>query len=264
MAAKKKRRASKRSKQRKKGVTERILSTLFWLVLISVGLLAGAYFFGSVELRTEIERRTTSILYSMRDAGWMPKPLGDLLATLEDQVPDAEVFVVDAEEAGRDRSHFIAGIPRGIKNLAVAHQESRSTLYNKARKTVCIAARIKGSDLHEYPVQWDHEIWSGLVQMLARDYPQRFEEVWLYTGPIYSENASGKPNGFFAIAFDITDSGGLRAISFQVPANASTRDFSTYLTTISTIEQATQLRLTPQLEIGTQQSLSTWKESRIW
>ena len=107
------------------------------------------------------------------------------------------------------------GHPRGIKNLAVAHQESRSTLYNKARKTVCIAARIKGSDLHEYPVQWDHEIWSGLVQMLARDYPQRFEEVWLYTGPIYSENASGKTERFFCNRFRYHRQ--RRATSYQFP-----------------------------------------------
>ena len=260
MAAKK----NRRSKQKKKGVLRRLFSALFWLLILVTLLLAGTYFFGSVELRSEIERRTAISLYSIRDTSWVPGPLADFLATLEDQVPNTEIFVVDAEEAGRDGSEFIAGIPRGDANLTLLRRGSHSTLYDEHRRIVSVAARIADTDNKDYPMQWDNEVWSALIQTLAQNYPKRFEEIWLYTGPIYPAKGSAKPMGFYAIAFDMTEGGGLRAISFQVPGNALNSDLSTYLSSISAIEKATSLRFVPDLQIGTQQSLSNWKESRIW
>jgi DNA/RNA endonuclease G (NUC1) len=97
-------------------------------------------------------------------------------------------------------------------------------------------------------------IWSRIMQELTIDYPARFGEIWVYAGPVYnrerSKLSSGVPipDALYAIAFDLTDAGGLRAIAFLVPADASSNDsLKDYIVSVSAVEKATGLSFLPEL-----------------
>ena len=114
-------------------------------------------------------------------------------------------------------------------------------------------------------------VWQPLNHMVAINYPQRFGEIWIYSGPVYDTNrsklASGLqiPNALYLIAFDITDSGGLRAIAFLVPTQGyDGRPLSDYLTSIKKIEQVTGLRFLPEIGYDAKDVLESWVSPTLW
>lgn len=97
-------------------------------------------------------------------------------------------------------------------------------------------------------------IWSRVIQEIAINYPARFGETWVYVGPVHKQEGSKlssgvpTPDALYAIAFDLTDSGGLRAIAFFIPTDAASSDsLEDYIVSISTIEKATGLSFLPEL-----------------
>lgn len=114
------------------------------------------------------------------------------------------------------------------------------------------------------------DVWRPLLRQLSIEYPRRFEEVWLCLGPVYrnqaSKLASGLllPDAYFAIVFDQTDAGALRAISFLIPADASRNDPARLLSSIEKIESLTGLQFLPDLRPHTRQSLANWTARRLW
>ena len=113
-------------------------------------------------------------------------------------------------------------------------------------------------------------VWAHLMRELTEAYPKRFGELWIYVGPL-SQSRSSKlatgiplPDGFYAIAFDMTDAGGLRAISFLVPTDAVSKDLETYITSLATIEQLTGLTFLPEADYTTRTALSAWQSPRLW
>ena len=113
-------------------------------------------------------------------------------------------------------------------------------------------------------------VWQPLLRRLSIDYPRRFEEVWLGLGPVYrsegSKLSSGAPlpDAYFAIVFDQTDAGALRAISFLVPADASRNDPAAFLSSMERIESLTGLQFLPELRPHTRQNLAKWTSPRLW
>ncbi len=113
-------------------------------------------------------------------------------------------------------------------------------------------------------------VWQELSQELYVNYPKRFGEVWVYTGPIYTRDSLILPSKlkvpvqYYAIAFDLTDAGGLRAIAFIVPKNASDPQLDTYLSSIGAIEAATGFNFMPDMEFDARETLRKWVSPQLW
>lgn len=112
--------------------------------------------------------------------------------------------------------------------------------------------------------------WAKLIQRLASDYPDRFGEIRLYTGPAYRVNvaklATGVPvpDGFYAIAFHLTESGGLRAIAFLVPHDHEVKRLRDCITSIAQIEEVTGFNFLPELDYDAHESLRNWISPELW
>ncbi|MEO0510384.1 MAG: DNA/RNA non-specific endonuclease [Verrucomicrobiota bacterium] len=113
-------------------------------------------------------------------------------------------------------------------------------------------------------------IWQEVIREFALRYPMRFEEVWLYLGPIYEAEgqrmASGVtiPNAFYIIVFDLTEAGGLRALSLIIPADASGDQLEPYISSIGEIEHQTGMQFLPGLESQASNSLEQWISPSLW
>jgi endonuclease G len=113
-------------------------------------------------------------------------------------------------------------------------------------------------------------VWKALLRELTESYPQRFGEVWIYLGPITRNGSPTLPSGlpipdaFYAIAFDLTDSGALRAIAFIVPQDASNPQLHTYISSIDSIEEQTGLEFLPDIDFHARQVLGAAMSQSLW
>ena len=112
--------------------------------------------------------------------------------------------------------------------------------------------------------------WQELAQELYHNYPRRFGEVWVYSGPVYTANSPtlpaklSVPTHFYAIAFDLTEAGGLRAIAFMLPNHASDRRLERYICSIGEIESVTGLNLMPEMAFDARETLLKWVSPQLW
>lgn len=113
-------------------------------------------------------------------------------------------------------------------------------------------------------------VWSKAMRELTERYPKRFDEVWIYLGPIYSENSSklssgiAVPDGFYAIAFDLTDEGGLRALALNIPTDGESNNLNDYITSIEKIEKLTGLQFLPDLDYGLRDTIGRYISPSVW
>ena len=85
--------------------------------------------------------------------------------------------------------------------------------------------------------------WRRMEERMARNYPARFEEVWIVCGPVYAAPPArlrpggvAIPEAFFLIVLDETD-GRWRAQAFLVPQEAEGSDeWQRYRTSVNEIE----------------------------
>jgi len=126
------------------------------------------------------------------------------------------------------------------------------------------------STITPMPEAFRREIWQNVIEEFALNYPRRFDEIWLYLGPILNERgtklASGVtlPDGYYVIAFDLTEAGGLRALSLIIPTDAENKGIKAYLSSINEIEQRTGLVFLPGLEPHVRHTLAKWKQHHLW
>lgn len=86
--------------------------------------------------------------------------------------------------------------------------------------------------------------WRRMEERMARNYPARFEEVWIICGPVHTAPPArlrpggvAIPDSFFLIVLDETD-GRWRAQAFLVPQETDgTESWEHFLTTIDAIER---------------------------
>jgi endonuclease G len=113
-------------------------------------------------------------------------------------------------------------------------------------------------------------LWQRLIREIAVSYPKRFGEIWIYLGPVMREQSSKLdsgvpiPDGFYAIAFDLTETGGLRAIAFLVPQNAPDSTLRNYITSISKIEKHTGLQFLPDVDYHAREVLGEAESPQLW
>jgi len=113
-------------------------------------------------------------------------------------------------------------------------------------------------------------LWQRLIQEISQSYPQRFDETWIYLGPIPCDKGAPSSSGvpipewFYTIAFDVTAAGGLRAIAFLIPAHATDTHLHNYITSIERIEALSGLQFLPELEYDARDALKSTISPQLW
>jgi endonuclease G len=293
-----------------------------------IGGIAAAYYFGSFELRSKMERITIRSIHVVRSPEFMPGPIVSALNMVYDAIPESQGLVVEGGELAHEETPLIAGVPQSDSPLRVLHNKSYINLFNeRERQSSCIAFKLSDRERHKAKApddffedprikqlrardmelgQWmpqpiappaalakafgqdganearlvsnlapmtaafTNGLWKRLIKELTVTYPKRFGEIWVYVGPVIrlesSKLASGVPipDGFYAIAFDLTDAGGLRAIAFLVPQDAQDTTLRNYISSISRIEELTGLQFLPEVDYHAREVLGSMVSPRLW
>lgn len=297
-------------------------------MVLGMGALVAAYYFGSFALRTKMEHIAIQSINVARSAEWMPRPVIHLLNIGYDAIPESEGLVVEGGELGHDDSPLIAGVPQTKSPIRVLHNKSYINLFHeKELHTICIALKLSGNAQYDATVpsdffedtrikqlraqdmhlgQWmphsiappealarefgevganeaclvtnlapmseafNSGVWQRLMHEITVNYPKRFGETWIYLGPVMRTQSSKLDSGvtipdqFYAIVFDLTEAGGLRAIAFLVPQDAPDTALRNTITSISQIEKQTGLQFLPDVEYHAQEVLKSSVSPQLW
>ena len=113
-------------------------------------------------------------------------------------------------------------------------------------------------------------VWKKVMYEFTQRYPKRFDEVWVYLGPVYltesSKLGSGicLPDAFYVIALDLTDEGGLRALALLIPTDAESKNLNDYLSSIAQIEKLTGLQFLPELNFSIRDTIGNYVSPIVW
>ena len=113
-------------------------------------------------------------------------------------------------------------------------------------------------------------VWKKVMHEFTQRYPKRFGEVWIYLGPAYLPESSNfgsaisPPDAFYIIAFDLTDEGGLRALSLLIPTDAESKNLNNYLSSIAEIEKLTGLQFLPELDFSIRDTIGDHVSPTVW
>ena len=113
-------------------------------------------------------------------------------------------------------------------------------------------------------------IWKKAMRELTIRYPKRFDEVWIYLGPTNSSESAKLssgipiPDGFYAIVFDLTEEGGLRALALHMPTDGESNNLNDYITSIENLEKLTGMQFLPDLDFSLRDTLGSNLCPSIW
>ncbi len=113
-------------------------------------------------------------------------------------------------------------------------------------------------------------VWKKVIHEFTQRYPKRFGEVWVYLGPVYRPDSSNfgsaisLPDAFYIIVFDITDEGGLRALTLLIPTDAENKNLNDYLSSIAEIEKLTGLQFLPELDFSIRETIVEYISPTVW
>ena len=113
-------------------------------------------------------------------------------------------------------------------------------------------------------------VWKKVIHEFTQRYPKRFGEVWVYLGPVYPPESSNfgsaisLPDAFYIIVFDITDEGGLRALTLLIPTDAENKNLNDYLSSIAEIEKLTGLQFLPELDFSIRETIVEYISPTVW
>ena len=176
--------------------------------------------------------------------------------------------------------------PHGFKtdlrtSAKVAHQDYTNTGYDRGHMAPNYAigrshgakAQIETflmSNIVPQMPELNRGPWKELEQRIANDYLERFNELWIITGPIYSEQsqrlAAGVvvPSSFFKILVDVVESGSVRVMAFEMPQQVGDDGLRAWLTSVDAIESKTGLDFLSLLDDTIEAKLEASKPSRLW
>ena len=113
-------------------------------------------------------------------------------------------------------------------------------------------------------------VWKKVIHEFTQRYPKRFGEVWVYLGPVYPPESSNfgsaisLPDAFYIIVFDITDEGGLRALTLLIPTDVENKNLNDYLSSIAEIEKLTGLQFLPELDFSIRETIVEYISPTVW
>ena len=275
----KKQPAKKRSSKKKSksaGSRSHWLRSCVLILLVGLCLVGSLYYFGSLETRAKMESLVVEWTQPIRVHPSTPAMAAAWLDALNDSIPTSTGFVVEGGELGRDpNSPFIAGIPQAQDPVELVRWSPNIRLLRNARErhdpSVCVAVRLNPSTaaagtMVALPaaIDLDQATWQRMLHLFTQRYPKRFENVWIYLGPIGGSDASSNPSAHYAIVFDITAIGGLRALALQIPTGAEDQKLGDHITSIANIEQSTGLQFLPELDFSLRNALVEHVSPQIW
>ena len=112
-------------------------------------------------------------------------------------------------------------------------------------------------------------IWKNLESLIARNYSNSFEELWVVTGPIYDEDIQRLATGvevadaFFKIVIDEVE-GNPRAQAFVIPHHSLIGSLSNYLTSVDEVEKATGFDFFSELPDNIENKIEAKISPGIW
>ena len=173
-----------------------------------------------------------------------------------DERTQARVSTAEYTRSGYDRGHL-------APNYAI------SVCYGaEAQKETFLLSNIV-PQLHAL----NAGLWKDIEARIIHRYVERYGEVWVQVGPIYSQNPPRKmgripvPDAFWMVISEYEhQQNGIRAIAFLVPHEEKWRDreLTRYVVSIRKIESLTGLDFFPQLPVATQDQLELNPAPRAW
>ena len=113
-------------------------------------------------------------------------------------------------------------------------------------------------------------IWKNLEERIANKYSNRFEEVWVITGPIFDDEKKTLPSGveipdqFFKIIVD-EYLGMVRMLAFIIPQEVQRDEqLEEFLTSVDIVEEAVQLDFFWKLADGLEEGLEAERMTEMW
>lgn len=114
--------------------------------------------------------------------------------------------------------------------------------------------------------QW----WVRLERLVARNYSEMFDQVWVIAGPVFQEkgnwirNTVKVPSHNFMI-IKVINENELRMKAFLVPQNVQGDEaLEAYLVSVNEIEELTGLDFNPALETSAADSLESLRHLQLW
>lgn len=118
----------------------------------------------------------------------------------------------------------------------------------------------------------NQQTWKYLEEIEADYLANKYDEIWILTGPIFSTNSTNTigparvhlPEKFFKIIVDI-DKDKPRALAFVISQDSPpTYSLEQFLTTIAQIEEATGIDFFSELPDELEAKLEHYKAKKIW
>ena len=173
----------------------------------------------------------------------------------------------DVDRRTRARVDHYAYSNSGYDRGHMAPNYAIDTVFGeRAQKETFLMSNIvpQRPDLNQGP-------WKVLEQTIARRYLRDYTEVWVITGPIYTEPTSRLASGvaipvaFFKIVVDVVEPGGLRAFAVILEQGVNlAAKMAGYLVTIDAIEAATGLDFLSLLDDSVESVLEADLPKRLW
>ena len=119
----------------------------------------------------------------------------------------------------------------------------------------------------------NQKLWQRLEAMEIDEFLPKFKTLWVYTGPIFNEEAKKLKNSFiveipvafYKIYIGIQEDGTMKSLAFMIPQNAKPYDsLEKYLVSIDDIEAASGLNFLPNLEKNQEIHLEKQKRVAGW
>lgn len=119
----------------------------------------------------------------------------------------------------------------------------------------------------------NQKVWQRLESMEIDEFLPKFKTLWVYTGPLFNEQAQKLKNSFiveipvafYKIYIGIQDDGSMKSLAFIIPQNAKPYDaLEKYLVSIDDIEAASGLDFLPNLEKNQEIYLEKQKSVAGW
>lgn len=188
------------------------------------------------------------------------------------------VFDVERLDSGKRPSYFRIDYRTEAQ---VSHNDYRGTGYDRGHMApnFAIATRygIDGqwetflmSNIIPQTPSVNRHIWKDLEQHVARRYGRYFEEIWVVTGPVFTEpvkrfgSGVAIPSGYYKIILD-EDDDEVRVLAFLIESRSPpyTR-LRSRLVSVDEIEKRTGLNFFPDLPEQAQVDLESRAAGRFW
>ncbi|MBN1554900.1 MAG: DNA/RNA non-specific endonuclease [Phycisphaerae bacterium] len=113
-------------------------------------------------------------------------------------------------------------------------------------------------------------VWRELEMLIAKDYTNRYGEVWVIIGPIFDQGKKTIGDGvsvpcrfFMILATETKD--GVRVLAFIIPQSAPQKaNPERYLTSVNEIEKLTGLDVLHELPDELEEEIESGKAAKLW